>query len=155
MQDVNQSYIDTQNLSEQKAGWGRLGVHTYIKLLILAAAVYSVFHTEIYSIVSRWINDSSWSHGFIIPLFSLYLLNQKKNELISLEPKTSYIGFLCLICCIAAYPLIVFVYTFGYFKSLLIIPAIGSLVLFIGGWKFIKYTWLPIVYLIFAIPLPS
>jgi len=155
MQDVSQSRVEAQNLSEQEVSWSSLGVYTYIKVTILIAAFYSVFHTEIYSIVHRWINDSSWSHGFIIPLFSLYLLNQKKKEILTLNLRTNYLGLVFLICCLVFYVLVIFVYQFGYFKSLVIIPTIGAIVLLVGGWKLIKYTWLPIIYLIFALPLPA
>jgi exosortase len=31
----------------------------------------------------------------------------------------------------------------------------GSAVLLLGGWKLVRYTWLPIAYLVFAIPLPD
>jgi len=155
MQDINQNLVETQRLSEQELSWAGLGVHTYFKAAMLAAAVYSVFHLEIYSIVFQWITDSSWSHGFIIPLFSLYFLNQKKNEILTLELKPNYFGLVFLVCCLVFYPLVVFVYKFGYLKPLVIIPTIGSIVLFIGGWGLVRYTWLPIVYLIFAIPLPT
>jgi exosortase len=39
--------------------------------------------------------------------------------------------------------------------DIMIIPAIGSIVLFIGGWKLVKYTWLPVIYIFFAIPIPT
>ncbi|PKL50235.1 MAG: hypothetical protein CVV39_01750 [Planctomycetes bacterium HGW-Planctomycetes-1] len=155
MQDVNRFRTENQTLSEQDISWASLGVHTYIKLAIIAAAVYGVFHTEIYSIVYRWISDSSWSHGFLIPFFSLYFINQKKKGILSLQPSTSYIGFLLLIFCLASYPIIVFGYKFGYIKALMLIPTIGAIVLFIGGWKLVKYTWLPIIYIVFAIPIPA
>ncbi len=155
MQDVDQSRVKTQNLSEQDLNWTDLGVHTYIKAALLAAAVYYVFSAEIYSIIFRWVTDSSWSHGFIIPFFSLYFLCQKKEEILSLKPKPNYFGLIFLICSLAFYLLVVFVYRFGYLKSLVIIPTIGSIILFIGGWRLVRYTWLPIGYLVFAIPLPA
>jgi exosortase len=34
------------------------------------------------------------------------------------------------------------------------IAALGAVVLFLGGWRLVKYTWLPIVFLVFAVPLP-
>ena len=152
MQDAR---IDTQKLSEQNLSWPSLGVHSYIKIIILAAAVYGVFHIEIYSIVQRWLTDSSWSHGFLIPLFSLYFINQKKNEILAVLPKSNYLGLVFLICSLALYLLFVFVYRFGYLMDIMIIPAIGSIVLFIGGWKLVKYTWLPVIYIFFAIPIPT
>ncbi|MHC4783610.1 MAG: archaeosortase/exosortase family protein, partial [Planctomycetota bacterium] len=42
-----------------------------------------------------------------------------------------------------------------YGKPLIMIAAIGSIVLFMGGWKILKYTWLPVAYLFFAVPLPG
>jgi exosortase len=32
---------------------------------------------------------------------------------------------------------------------------LGAVVLFLGGWVLIKYTWLPIAFLVFAVPLPN
>jgi len=155
MQDINQNRIETQNLSEQDLSWADLGVHTYIKAVLLAAAIYSVFHIEIYSIFYKWITDSSWSHGFIIPIFSLYFLNQHKKEILNFKPHTNWLGPIFLICCLLFYVLVMYVYKFGYLRSLIIIPAVGSIVLFVGGWKLVKYTWLPIVFLFFSIPLPE
>ena len=154
MQDVEKG-IDTKILSEQESWWGRVSVHTWIKILIVSAAFYAVFHGQIASIVNRWISDSSWSHGFIIPLFSLYFINQKKKEILSTQFKPSYVGLIAVMFCCIAYPMFVFVYRFGYFMSLMIIPTIGSIVLCLGGWKLIKYTWLPIGYIFFALPLPA
>ncbi|MGA2915129.1 MAG: exosortase/archaeosortase family protein [Sedimentisphaerales bacterium] len=155
MQDIKTVSIGEKKLSEQDLSWAGLGVHTYIRIALLAAAIYSVFHIEIYSIVFQWVTNSSWSHGILIPLFSLYFINQKKGELLTLEPKPNYLGLVFLICCLVSYWLILFVYKFGYLRSLAIIPTAASIILLIGGWRLIKYTWLPIVYLIFAIPLPD
>jgi exosortase len=155
MQDVEINRIGEQNLSERDLSWAGLGAHAYIKAALIAAAVYSVFHVEIYSIVFRWLNDSSWSHGFIIPFFSLYFLNQHKKEIVGFKPHTNWLGLIFLLCCFVFYILVMFVYRFGYLRSLVIIPVVGSIVLFIGGWKLVKYTWLPIVFSVFAIPLPE
>ena len=72
-----------------------------------------------------------------------------------MKPRPNYLGLVFLLCCLVAYCLNVFVYRFGYLMPLMIIPTIGSIVLFFGGWKLIKYTWLPIIYIIFAVPLPA
>lgn len=155
MQDVEKNYVEAKTLSEQEFNWLSLSIHTYIKAVIIAAAVCLLFNTQLYSIVHRWINDSSWSHGFIIPLFSLYFINQKKKEILSTEFKPNYLGCVFLAMCLVAYPMFLFVYRFGYFMQLMIIPTIGAIVLLLGGWKLIKYTWLPILFLFFAIPLPA
>ena len=140
----------------QERSWRSLGIHNYIKITIIAALVVQLYYASVYSVVHRWVSDSSWSHGFLIPFFSLYLLHQNKKGLLSLGFKPSYLGLICLILCtIVIYPMVLFHLKIGYAQQLIIIPTIGSVVLFCGGWRLLKYTWLPIVFLIFAIPLPS
>jgi exosortase len=34
------------------------------------------------------------------------------------------------------------------------IAAVGAVVLFLGGWRLVRYTWLPVAFFVFAIPLP-
>ena len=62
--------------------WRELGIHAYVKMLIIAVLFCYLFRHEIGAIVQRWVNDPSWSHGFLIPLFSLYFLNQHKKDII-------------------------------------------------------------------------
>lgn len=156
IQNLNSSLKNEQEPSEpQDINWGRVGLHFYIKIFILAGILYWLYQAEIYSIVHRWVNDPSWSHGFLIPLFSLYFVNQHKKEILQTNTKPNYIGLVFLIACLVIYPLIIFVYKFGYLKSLIVLPTIGSVVLFLCGWRLLKYTWLPISFLFFAIPLPA
>ena len=146
--------------SNQQAGlsrtsWRELGVHTYIKIFVIAGLFFYLFHIEIYRIVYRWVTDSSWSHGFLIPFFSLYFLNQRKEQILNFQTRPNYLGLFFLICCIIAYPFIIFQLKVAYFQSLIIIPALGAVVLFLGGWRLVKYTWLAVLYLYFAVPLPE
>ncbi|MHC4571997.1 MAG: exosortase/archaeosortase family protein [Planctomycetota bacterium] len=141
--------------TQQKQQWRELCVHNYVKLLIIGALFYYLFHNEIKSIVHRWLTDSSWSHGFLIPLFSLYFINQHKNEILNLQTKPNYLGLFFLICAIAFYPLNVVHFQYGYFRPLGMIATLGAIVLFLGGWRLVKYTWLPVGFLVFAVPLPG
>ena len=153
----NDTTIINEGMQKSKAdiGWRQLGVHTWIKIFVIAALLVSIFHIEIYQIVYRWMTDGSWSHGWLIPIFSLYFLNQRKQQLLSLESRPSYLGLFLMISCIVMYLLLIFQFKIGYFQSLMIIATTASVVLFLGGWKIIKYTWLPIGFLFFAVPLPG
>lgn len=131
-----------------------LSVHSYIKIALIGVLLWLFFRNEISRIVYRWVTDSSWSHGFLIPLFSLYFLSQNKQYILQLKPKPNYLGLFLLICCLIFYPLNVIHFKFAYLLPLAMIATIGAIVLFMGGWQLVKYTWLPILYLIFAVPLP-
>jgi exosortase len=134
--------------------WTDLGIHTYIKICIIAGLIIWLFHVEIYSCVHLWA-DPSWSHGFLIPLFAFYFLNQRKNEILTVQTRPNYLGLVFLIFFLALYPLNLVQFKIGYLNELLVLAVTGSAVFFLGGWKLVKYTWLPIGYLFFAIPLPD
>ncbi|MHC4192705.1 MAG: exosortase/archaeosortase family protein [Planctomycetota bacterium] len=161
-----------------RTSWFELSTHNYIKTLIVGGLLYYLFHNEIYSIVHRWVEDPSWSHGFLIPLFSLYFINQCKKEILSLEhvgdplvallcgcrpdrirpgqTRASYLGLLLLIFVFLFYIFnLVSPAGYAYFRLLSVIAALGAIVLFLGGWGLVKYTWLPISFLVFAVPLPA
>ena len=135
--------------------WCELGVHNYVKILVIGGLFVYLFHNEIEVIVRRWFTDSNWSHGFLIPLFSLYFINQKKEEILNLQAGPNYLGLFFLICGIVFYPLNIVHFRYGYLRPIGMIATLGAVVLFLGGWRLIKYTWLPIAFLVFAVPLPT
>ncbi|MGD8787264.1 MAG: exosortase/archaeosortase family protein [Phycisphaerales bacterium] len=146
------------SISLEKRQWRQLKLHNYIKILIIGVLFSYLFHNEIEEIVHRWVIDSSWSHGFLIPMFSLYFINQSKKEIISCiendQFKPNYFGLLFLILGILFYPFNIVQLQYGYLRPVGMIATLGAIVLFLGGWCLVKYTWLPVVFLIFAVPLP-
>jgi exosortase len=134
--------------------WKDLEIHDFIKILIVAVLFGWLFTNEICILVRQW-SDPNWSHGFLIPFFSLYLVNQRKQEILRLKSKANYLGLLLLICCIAFYPLNVVHFQYGYFRPLNMIATLAAIIFFLGGWPLLKYTWFPIAFLIFAVPLPQ
>lgn len=151
--ESNSSKVATSDNLCQK--WCGLGIHTCIKIFIIGSLFCFIFHNEIRSVISDWVTDASWSHGFLIPLFSLYFINQHKKEILSLETKPCYLGLFFLVCGLVFYPLNIVHFQYGYLKPIGMIATLGAIVLFLGGWALLKYTWLPIAFLIFAVPLPQ
>ncbi len=153
---ANNDYVSVSNASDKQEEWGWCspGVSMYIKIMIIGGLLWLLFSEEIDRIVYRWMTDSSWSHGFLIPFFSLYFLKQHKKEIIALQPRPNYLGLVLMLCCIVFYPLNIVQFKIGYFQPLTMIATLGAIVLFLGGWRLLRYTWLPVLYLIFAIPLP-
>ena len=135
--------------------WHGLGPYNCIKMAVIAGLFCFFFRNEIHSIVHEWLTDASWSHGFLIPLFSLYFINQHRNEILNIRTKPSYLGLVFLLCVISFYFLnILSPSGYAYFRPVSMIAALGAIVLFLGGWGLVRYTWLPIGFLIFAVPLP-
>jgi exosortase len=136
--------------------WRQLGVHAYIRIVIIGTLLCCLFHKEVGGVVNQWLTDPGWSHGFLIPLFSLYFLNQSKQEILNARTKPNYLGLLLLVGVILFYVFnTVTPAGYGYFRQISAVGALGAVVLFLGGWSLLKYTWLPVIYLLFAIPLPD
>jgi len=143
-------------LAMEQEHWRQLGIHAYIRIMIIAGLFIWLFHNEIWGIVRRWLTDSSWSHGFLIPLFSIYFLSQAKTEIINTRSRPNYLGLLCLLGMILFYIFnLVSPAGYSYFRQLAVVGALASVVLFLTGWSMLKRTWLPVAYLVFAIPLPE
>ena len=155
----SQSTETVQPTSEAapEKSWLELGVPAFVKIAVISVLIWWIFREEINGIVRQWLTNPSWSHGFLIPLFSLYFLNQSKDEILAIkEPRPSwFVGLFCLLFFLALYPINAVMLKFMYGKPLTMIAVIGSAVLFVGGWKMLKYTWLPVAYLFFAVPLPG
>lgn len=157
--------------------WRELGWHRYVKIIILGGLLGLLFRHELRDIGRLWVTDPDWSHGFLIPLFSLYFIHQKKREILGLEyardplrdlwqgrrpprlssgqTRANYFGLPLLLAIIAFYAFnVVSPAGYAYARPIAMIAALGAVVLFLGGWRLLRYTWLPIVFLVFAIPLP-
>ncbi len=156
MEPSASSTTQAESLTAIRCQWQDLGVHQWLKVSVIAVLFYWVFHAELSRIMGRWLSDPSWSHGFLIPLFSLYFVNQRKKEIVALECHASYWGLLLLVAAIGAYVFnTVSPAGYAYFRSCSMLLALGSVVLLLGGWRLVRYTWLPMVYLLFAVPLPQ
>ncbi|MHC4551386.1 MAG: exosortase/archaeosortase family protein [Planctomycetota bacterium] len=151
--------IQSPEESAVEKNWIDLGIHTFIKIAIVCVLIWWFYQNEISGIVMRWVKDSSWSHGFLIPLFSLYFLNQNKDDIIALKDEFKpswFVGMPALVFLLfILYPVNFVGLKFMYGKPLIMIATIGAIVLFLGGWKLLKYAWLPVAYLFFAVPLPN
>jgi len=104
-------------------------------------------------LVERW-KAPSEMHGFLIPIFSLFFLYQERVRLRETPGKPSYLGLLVMMLSLAGY-LFFFFKGFSYPQELMMIVMLGGVVLLLGGWRIVRLVWLPVVFLIFAIPLPG
>jgi len=143
-----------QAVQDTEPTWAQLGLHTYVRIAVVAILLAVLFRTQLRWIVRTWNNDPSWSHGYLIPLFSLYFLNQRKREILTLQPRPSVFGLVLLVACLVFFVLNVTQFRIAYFERLTPLPTLAAVILFLGGWRLLRHTWLPVAFLLFAIPLP-
>jgi exosortase len=123
----------------------------WIGLITLTAAV--VYNSIILDLVRDWIHDSNYSHGFLIPVVSGFLIWQRRKELAATPLTPSTAG---LIGVVASASLLILgaagAEVFTQRVSLLLFMA--STVVFLTGWRWFKGMAFPIGFLLLAIPMP-
>jgi exosortase len=126
----------------------------WLTLVAAGVATYLLFPATLLHLSQRWIQDAGWSHGFVVPLISLFFIYTKWEVLRQLTPRGSILGLGVLL--IAIIGQVLFRATGLEHMSLLSLPLVFfGLVLFIFGWEYLKVLWLPIGYLVFALPPPA
>lgn len=154
---ASDSKPQVSNVLNLSNGPDRVSLHRWVRWGLVAVLFWTVFRGEIIRVMRVWTHDASWSHGFLIPFFSLYLVNQRKQALRSLERiRPCYWGLALLVAFIAIYMFnLVSPSGYAYFRSVAMVGALGAIVLVLGGWAVLRLTWLPVMYLMFAVPLPQ
>lgn len=131
----------------------KLGARGWM-LLGGVALLFAVLYWEgLRELVKIWDGKEEYSHGFLIPLISLFLVWQKKDELERVKLTGSWIGV----------PIVLFailVYFLGDLSTIFLIihysmlVFLAGLLLAFGGWRAMGLLWVPLVYLFFMVPLP-
>jgi exosortase D (VPLPA-CTERM-specific) len=126
------------------------------RLLIVCLSVvvaFVVFSSALYELVGRWQKQEEYSYGFLIPVIVAWLLWSRRHAIVASVGRPSLIGFALI--SIAAVMHIV-----GELSALYVLSQVGFiLVLFgialgFGGYSLLKVVFVPILFLVFAIPLP-
>jgi exosortase len=128
---------------------------SWIKVLVLAGAFLWLTAWQYPTLVQMWLHDSNWSHGFIIPLFSLFLLYQRWSEVSSVRRRSCWLGLPVMILGILAMLLSVFPVKNTWLSQLSMTVILFGLVLSLAGPQMTRLTWVPIFYLVLAMPIPD
>jgi exosortase len=122
---------------------------------VIAALLLYVFWAPVQMAMARWSADANWSHGWLVPVFSLYFLWVRREQIVQIRPTTSYTGLVVLLLSLVGYFLFLVVRPYGYLQFLALVGAILGVTLFLTGWAMLRITWLPILFLCFANPIPD
>lgn len=131
---------------------GRRGM---IQIVVLGALLVKAFWLPLRETVAlRWQQDADWSHGWLVPLFSLYLLSTRREELTVAERRPSYWGLAILLGSLACYCWTLWIFPVSFSRPYFFVTSIVGLTLFLGGWQVLRVTWFPTFFLFLAIPVP-
>ena len=142
-------------------GIPRFNTHRWVILaaLVVVIGVFIALFWDAWGVLlQRWAGDPDYTHGFLVPVVSGYLLWQRRGMLreVRFSPTWSAVamGIACFILAgvIRAASLILFA---RILDPAAIVPCVFGLILLLGGWGAFRWAWPSALFLIFMLPLPG
>jgi len=127
---------------------------TLLKSAVIVACLVILYFRVLQGLVSDWIRMPDFSHGFLIPIVSLYFFYERRKELSALNRSSNWIGLVLLLFGIVLL-LLGNLATEYFTMRFSILVVLGGIILFLLGKEVFKTLLFPIVFLIFMIPIPS
>ena len=125
----------------------------FLLVIITIAVTLLAFSDALLELVKRWSAEEEYSHGFLIPVVSAWLLWTRREALLASIGRPSWAGPVIIVLAIAVH--VVGEYSSIFiFSQLAFICVLFGLALAAGGYSLLKVAFVPIAFLIFAIPLP-
>jgi len=121
--------------------------------LIACFALVAIFYDGLEYMINFWNGKEEYSHGYLIPVISVFLIWQKSDQL----RKVCFLGSWWGVS-IVIFGLLLF--SVGELSTLFIIVQYAFVIVLVGlvlsytGWIGIKKIWFPLLFLVFMIPLP-
>ena len=124
------------------------------QLGVLALLTLWLYSSVLWHLVGQWWRDPNFSHGFFVPLFSVFVVWQERARLSRLASKPSWLGL--AIAAFGACILIVGQMGAELFlaRSSLLVVLAGLIVLFCG-WSLFRALLFPWAFLFLMIPMPA
>jgi exosortase D (VPLPA-CTERM-specific) len=111
------------------------------------------FSQPLLELIHRWVTQEEYSHGFLIPLVTVLLLWTRRDAIAGTIGRPSWIGLVPI-----SFALVLHIA--GELSAIFILSQIGFVIalmgiaLSVGGTALLKLVFIPLAFLLFAIPLP-
>ncbi len=142
-------YSRVGSATEFPAGWLAVAVAAAVAIALIGI----IFSGGIANLIARWTAEQQYQHGFLIPLVSAYLLWQRRDAIQHAGVAPSWLGWglvaVAMICALLGELSALFV-----LAQLPIVLVLWGLILAAGGKEMAKVTFVPILILALAVPLP-
>jgi exosortase D (VPLPA-CTERM-specific) len=152
---VRSSYSDQgvlmsqQSIEFPRSSATRAWILGFIAALLAAFAVRGA----LFELVRRWTTQEEYSHGFLIPLVTAWMLWTRRDALLASIGRPAWTGAVLIL-------LAMLMHVIGALSAIFIlsqmafIMALLGIILAVGGFSLLRAAFVPIIFLVFAIPLP-
>lgn len=120
---------------------------------LLGACLAWAYWPAFQEMMDRWSTDPRYSHGYLVPLFAVYLL-WLRREMAPTPPQRPQWAGLGLLVLGLGLSLVGSRFFYSYFIAIGLLPAIAGVCVLLGGWAALHWAWPAIFFLIFMVPLP-
>ena len=133
-----------------RPGWTKLGVAAAILASILAALYWPILG----GLVTQWWDDANYTHGFLVPVFSGFLVWRDRARLMAVAPRGSLPG-LAMVTGGLGILLLGSIGSENFLMRSSLIIVLSGLVLFHLGTRVLRILFFPLAFLFFMVPLPG
>lgn len=122
--------------------------------IFTAAVCIAIAFDDGLDLMATWWSREEYSHGYLIPAVSLFLIWQNADKLAAIDWRGSWLG---VVTVLAGFLLLALgdmsaIYTVVQYAFLL---TLAGVILALVGRAGMRYLWIPLIYLLFMIPLPN
>jgi exosortase len=121
---------------------------------LLVAVFVGLYAPVLVHLVGQWNNDANYSHGFLVPFLSAYLIWQRRDKLAQIVRRPSNLGLLVVFGSLG----LLFLGSLGaelFLTRISMIGTICGLIIYFSGWRLLRALSFPLAFLLFAIPIPT
>jgi exosortase len=120
---------------------------------ILAGLTVILYAPVLKNLFADWWNNPDYGHGFLVPVFSGYVLWREREKWLNTEIKPSNFGLVVMLGAVV----ILLGGSLGaelFTTRISLLILLAGVILFLTGWKMLRAVSLPLAFLILMIPLP-
>jgi len=121
--------------------------------MLLVGVLIALYAPVLRTLVSQWYQDADYSHGFLVPVLSAYLIWQRRDKLRQVPRHPSSWGMLVVLGALA----LLFLGSLGaelFLARFSLLCTICGLIVYFCGWAVLRALAFPMAFLLFAIPIP-
>lgn len=120
---------------------------------MVAAMLAWAYFPTLGELFRKWSDEPQYSHGFIVPLFSLFLLHRNQNLIKGDARPMPWLGYGLLALALGFRAVAALLY-FTPLDAFSLVVCLTGLTLLAGGRALMRGAWQSLVFLLFMIPLP-
>ncbi len=132
---------------------GRRNLWPLACLAVPLALLVWAYWTTLQDLSRVWAGNASYSHGYLVPLFAIYLLWFRRGLIEGVELRPSLLGLPLLAVSLGMRWLGTYFF-FAWLDPLSLLPAVAGVFLLVGGWRGLRWAWPASLFLFFMVPLP-